>query len=100
MSSSAQIKAIQNYRNRLNQRGIIRFEVQGLELDRALIRTLARRLADGGPDAQTARAKIEQIVTGEPPASGGILQALRRSPLVGADLELSRVRDGGRKVDL
>jgi hypothetical protein len=39
-------------------------------------------------------------VAGEPPKAGGILAALRRSPLVGADLDLSRLREEGRKVDL
>jgi hypothetical protein len=52
MSSSAQKKAIRNYRDRLTQRGIARFEVQALEADRELIRLLARRLADDGPDAE------------------------------------------------
>ena len=37
---------------------------------------------------------------GEPPTKGGILAALRRSPLVGADLDLARSRETGRKVDL
>ena len=38
----------------------------------------------------------------EPPSfeKGGILAALRRSPLVGADLELSRPRVEGRKFEL
>ena len=37
---------------------------------------------------------------GEPPNKGGILNALRRSPLVGADLNLKRPVLAGRKVDL
>jgi len=32
-------------------------------------------------------------VAGEPPKTGGILAALRRSPLVGANLNLARSRD-------
>ena len=100
MSNSAQKKAIQDYRSRLTQRGIARFEVQALEGDRELIRTLARRLADGGPEATQARAMVQQIVAGEPPTSGGILEALRRSPLVGADLDLTRAREEGREVGL
>jgi hypothetical protein len=39
-------------------------------------------------------------LVGEPPRKGGILAALRRSPLVGADLDLSRQREEGREVDL
>lgn len=100
MSDSAQRKAIQNYRSRLTQRGIARFEVQALETDRELIRTLARRLADGGPEAARARVAVQRIVVGEPPTPGGILEALRRSPLVGAGLDLTRVREEGREIDL
>ncbi len=98
--TSAQKKAIQAYRSRLTQRGIARFEVQALKTDRKLIRTLARRLADGRPEAKQARAMVEQIVAGEHPAPGGILEALRRSPLVGADLDLARAREKGRAVEL
>jgi hypothetical protein len=35
----------------------------------------------------------------KPPKNGGILAALRRSPLVGTDLNLARSREGGREVD-
>ena len=61
---------------------------------------LARRLAENDPDAARIRAAVSQTITGEPPGKGGILAALRRSPLVGADLDLARSRDTGRKVDL
>ncbi|HWJ72992.1 MAG TPA: hypothetical protein VNX29_07495 [Kaistia sp.] len=100
MSNAAQKKAIRNYRNRLTQRGIARFEVQALETDRDLIRALARHLADDGPDAKEARSMVQQIVMGESPKSGGILQALRRSPMVGAGLDFTRPREEGRKVEL
>jgi hypothetical protein len=46
VSNPAQKRALQNYRSRLNERGMARFEVLGLGEDRELIRTLARRLAD------------------------------------------------------
>jgi hypothetical protein len=36
----------------------------------------------------------------EAPSKDGILAALRRSPLVGADLDLTRSRETGRKIDL
>jgi hypothetical protein len=35
----------------------------------------------------------------QPPRKGAILQALRRSPLVGAGLDLRRPREQGRKVE-
>jgi len=97
---SSQKRAIQNYRSRLGERGLARFEVLGLDSDRDLIRSLARRLADNGPDAARIRATVNQAISGEPPKTGGILAALRRSPLVGADLDLNRPRAAGRKVDL
>ena len=100
MDCTAQKRAIRTYRSRQAQRGIARFEVQALDTDRELIRALARRLSDDGPDATQARAMIQQIVSGEPPSRGSILQALRRSPLVGSHLDLRRAHEDGRTVDL
>jgi len=87
---SSQKRAIQNYRSRLSERGLARFEVLGLDSDRDLIRSLARRLAEDGPEASRLRASVSQTISGEPPKKGGILAALRRSPMVGADLDLTR----------
>ncbi|MDF2115134.1 hypothetical protein PY365_06090 [Roseiarcaceae bacterium H3SJ34-1] len=98
--SNSQKNAIRNYRARLSDRGLARFEVLGREADRDLIRTLARRMAEEGPEASRLRAAINQTIAGEPPKKGGILTALRRSPMVGADLDLTRAREEGRKVDL
>ncbi|MCE2520249.1 MAG: hypothetical protein J4G15_10600 [Alphaproteobacteria bacterium] len=100
MANAAQQRANRNYRARLEQRGFKRFEVMALETDRNLLRTLARRLAESGPEADQARAAVKALVADEPPKPGGILAALRRSPLVGADLDLSRPRVQGRRVDL
>lgn len=48
----------------------------------------------------TARAlrNVSRTIPSEPPKKGGILAALRRSPLVGADLNLARSRETNRKV--
>ena len=100
MSNAAQKRAIKNYRARLTQRGFKRFEVMALESDRELIRSLARRLAEEGPEGEEARAAVKAVVAEEPAKSGSILTALRRSPLVGAEVEFSRSRDEGRRVDL
>ena len=97
---TSQKRAIQNYRSRLSERGLARFEVMGLGADRALIRSLARRLAEEGPDASRLRAAVSQTIHGAPPKKGGILAALRSSVLVGADLDLTRVRERGRKVEI
>jgi hypothetical protein len=100
VATRAQKKAITNYRSRLTGRGIVRFELQAFEADRDLIRTLARKLVEEGPDAGQIRRTVQQVVSGEPRKVGGILAALRRSPLVGAELDLTRRREGGREVEL
>lgn len=100
MGNTAQKRALRNYRTRLTKRGMARFEVLGLDADRDLIRSLAKRLAEDDPDAVRIRATVSRTIAGEPPKKGGILAALRRSPLVGVDLNFIRARDAGRKVDL
>ena len=100
MANAAQTRATRSYRERLTQRGFTRFEIMALETDRDLIRSLAKRLAEEGPEAEQVRAVVKTVVAGEPPKPGGILSALRRSPLIGADLALSRPREEGRKVEL
>lgn len=100
MGSTAQKRALRNYRNRLSKRGLARFEVLGLDVDRELIRSLAKRLAEDDIDAVRIRTAVSRTIAGEPPKKGGILAALRRSPLVGADLNLARSHEAGRKVNL
>ena len=98
--TKAQQRAIENYRNRLSDRGLARFEVVGRDGDRDLIRALAKRLAEDTAEASALRATVSKSVAGGPPRKGGILAALRRSPLVGADLRITRSRTTGRKIDL
>jgi hypothetical protein len=100
MSNASQIRALKNYRSRLSKRGMARIEVMALDADRELIRTLAKRLAEDNQDAARIRATVSRAIEGEPPKKGGILAALRCSPLIGADLDLDRSREEGRKVDL
>jgi hypothetical protein len=100
MSVTPQKRALKNYRNRLRQRGLARFEVLGLDADRELVRSFARRLAGNGPDSTLLRAAVGRAIAGEPPKRGGILGALRRSPLVGADLDIKRPPAAGRRIDL
>jgi len=100
MSTLPQKRALRRYRKRLTQRGMARFEVLGLDADRELIRSLAKRLAGDALDSARIRATVRSTISGEQPKKGGILNALRRSPLVGADLDLSRPPTPGRRVDL
>ena len=100
MGTPAQKRAVQNYRASLAERGLARFEVVAREADRELIRALAKQLAENGPEAAKLRQTVGQ--SGEPytPEKGGIYEALRRSPLVGAGLKFKRYRGPGRKVEL
>lgn len=100
MPKSPQRRALDSYRSRLTERGMARFEVIGRDGDRELIRSVAKRLADGGADAERLRAAVNQSMSGEPPRKGGILKALLASPLIGSELDLSRPSEGGRKVDI
>ena len=97
---NSQRRAVRNYRSRLSERGLARFEVLGREADRDLVRSLARRLSEESPESVKLRAMITEAITGKPPRKGGVLAALRGSPLVGADLDLRRPREEGRKIDL
>lgn len=100
MGTTAQARAVKNYRKRLRKRGMSRFEVMGLDSDRELIRAFARRLAEDTPEAEEMRSEIRQKTGKKLSEKGGIWRWLRNSPLVGADLDLSRSFDPGRKIDL
>ena len=98
MSDTSQRRAIDRCRERLAERGMIRFEVVGRKADRELIRSVAKCLAEEGPEADHVRIVVSRCIAGESPRKGGILQALRRSPLVGADVIPPRPYEPGRGV--
>jgi len=98
--ASSQTRAIRSYRSRLGDRGLACFGVLGRDSDRSLIRSLTRLLAEDGPEAANLRAVVSETLAGAQPKKGGILTVLRRSPLVGADLDLARSPEEGRELDL
>lgn len=100
MTKNAQSRATENYRSRLAQRGMIRFEVVGREHDRGLIRTIARKLAQDDAQAAYLRTTITGVVADETSGKGGILRALLSSPLSGLEIDLRRPQENGRMVDL
>ena len=57
---TSQKRAVRNYRDRQAAQGLARFEVQGLDMDRKLIRTLARQL-DGAFKQHEAVGHVERI---------------------------------------
>jgi len=77
-----------------------RFEVLGLTIDRDLIRSLAARLAEKDSKASRIRVAVRRAISPEPPVKGGILAALRRSPLVGAGIRVTRSAADDRRVRL
>jgi hypothetical protein len=100
MPEAAQRRAVRDYRRRLRRRGFARFEVVGRDGDRALVRAIAAGLAANDAASRRLRAAIGGAMAGDGARLGGIYAALRRSPLVGADLVLVRDRGGGRRVAL
>ena len=100
MTSSAQKRASANYRRRLGERAMARFEVLGRDSDRELIRTLAKQLAEDGPQADRLRTIIDNETNTQTPTTGGILRALRSSPLVGANIVAERSLDDDREIEL
>ena len=100
MNKATQRKTVAKHRRRLKSQGMSRYEVRGLTTDRELVRSIARRLA--ADDARSAQLRIElgDTLTGSTVRRGGILEALRRSPLVGAELQLKRSVTHGRPSSL
>lgn len=98
MGTTAQARAVKNYRKRLSKRGMARFEVMGLDSDRELIRAFARRLAEDDPEAAKIRASVRDKVASDTRKKGGIYAALRRWPI--ADLNLERPFVEPRKIEL
>lgn len=100
MASNAQRRAVRNYRSRLSERGARRFEVIAPAADRELIRALAKLLSEDTPMAEDIRASVVEAMGPTAAAKGGIFAALRRSPLVGAGVVLTRAKAKSRPVKL
>ena len=66
MNIEAQKNATRNYRARLAQRGVKRFEVMAPETDRNLIRALGQQLAADGPKAEHARTTVKALIADTP----------------------------------
>jgi hypothetical protein len=75
---------------------------QGGPSEQGLIRLLARRLSAEGDGATSLRLALNSAISDDCTKKGGILTALRNSPLVGAesDIDSIRPRARSRKVEL
>jgi hypothetical protein len=98
MATPAQKRAVRNYRAGLAGRGLARFEVVARDADRELIRALARQLAEDGPEAAKIREAVGPRGDEYVPTKGGVIEALRRSPLVGSGVEFERSNDSSRRA--
>jgi hypothetical protein len=97
--SPSQAKAVAKYRDRLADKGMARFEVLGRKSDSALIRSLARTIAEDDEKATALREFAEKIIEQDQPKRGSLLAALLRSPLVGSGLDLTRSTDDARTIE-
>jgi hypothetical protein len=92
--SKAHHKAVESFRKRLRQRGMVRLDVHVRKDDAGLVRNVVRALTN--PDQeQTARAVLRQHFRGQ---AVGLKALLAAAPFEGIDLR--RRRDFGRKADL
>jgi hypothetical protein len=99
LANNARKRALMNCRKRLSQTGLARFEVLGLASDRDLILKFAKRLIQNDDATTRLRADVLRSLTGEPPPKGGVLATLQQSPLIGAELDVSREVTTGRGFD-
>ncbi len=92
----ARPSALTRHRARLKRRGLVRVEVQVSAADADLIRRTARSLRGDTRAAARLRAQLFRLVGVSP--TSGLKELLAAAPLEG--IELTRVRDHGRDVEL
>lgn len=83
-----------------SHRGTAWLAVLELNAHRKLIRPLAKRLAAGDAEGSRLRDAVGRATSEAELKKGGTLDALRRSPLVGAELDLGRPPISGRWIEL
>jgi hypothetical protein len=93
--STAKGKSLSAYRRRMKRRGIVRLEVNVRKEDAPLVRGVVKALGDPEREVE-ARALLRKRFGAAKPA--GLKALLAAAPLDGIDL--ARVRDFGRDVDL
>jgi len=91
-----QKKAVDKYRRRQKERGIVRIEVNIPETDKPLLRDVAKGLRSGGETAEKIRAAMKSALN--PYAGMGLKELLENSPL--DELELERSKETWRDIEL
>ena len=85
MAASAQAKASRNYRKRLEEKGMQRFEVVGRVNDKALLRAVAAKIANNTEQAKKLRRELAKTVN---LANNSVLSVFDRPELRGLDLQI------------
>ena len=92
---------VARHRTRVAASGSKRVEVTVPSRDAALVKAIAGALRSGGEDAKRIRDSLQPIVSSSKAKTGSELVAFfRRSPLVGADLQVERDESTGRSAEL
>ncbi len=86
---------VTKWREHRRRQGFVRVEIQARKMDAALVRDVAKALADPERETETRTILRERIAA---PRSGGLKALLAAAPLEGIDLE--RPRDFGRDAAL
>ena len=92
---------VARHRTRVAASGSKRVEVTVPSRDAALVKAIAGALRSGGEDAKRIRDSLQPIVSSSKAKTGSELVAFfRRSPLVGADLQVERDESTDRSAEL
>lgn len=100
-STNRQKGRVARHRTRVAASGSKRVEVTVPTCDAGLVKAIAGALRSGGEDAKRIRDSLQPIVSSSKAKTGSELVAFfRKSPLVGADLQIERDASTGRPADL
>jgi hypothetical protein len=93
----AQKKAVEDYRERQKEKGLVRVEVNVPNADRLLIKRVAESLRAGGEKAMKTRSALSSILN---PYEGMNLKELLENAPPLDELDLERSKETARDIDL
>lgn len=93
----AQKKAVEDYRERQKEKGLVRVEVNVPDADRLLIKRVAESLRAGGEKAMKTRSALSSILN---PYEGMNLKELLENAPPLDELDLERSKETARDIDL
>ena len=91
----SQKKAVARHRERQQQKGNVRLEINVPEQDRSLLRAAAAELRSGGLVAGRIRQALQSVLANSEPAS--FKELLESAPMEG--IEFERSGDLGREIE-